>query len=877
MNITQSMAQYKQYVGIFSIGIILCCLWGLLASAQPPNKMPTVTPTPTETPSQYINLLKSLEKSLLAEQEKTQQLENQRAQMQQFAQKLEAELNAYKIQISAYNSLLLVPDTPIEELEHVRSTVRSALDNIEARLNEFHEGQRALEQERVKTQEQYALNQKQLNEFQSDSPETPLADAETQELLEKLQIFTDLLSEKQEIIDAIQGIYADLIAKFQDIQQDFTTLLNKFDTQIEEQKSRELFERKANPFALLGWKQFQLELEQLASHTSVWFSPKYWNERMTTLWNTNRLILFRFVLFFTITLFLLIRFRRFLAGVIENVSCERFPWRCLVCRVVQRSFLLFGVTLFLYVYLQTRALDESSEKPALIALHILMIVLFSDWLLNVLTLWKQKRGETAPGRLLFHVRICVLIIRYFAIVYVIIEAVLGSSSVILLVARALFEITLFVWSILFWELFRNTPQQLFSGGPAIRRQIRTLTVGLGYIIASSGLLIELAGYGLLAKYWYVSWGQTLIVLLWADVIILALREWEKDIQQMSETEQESLEKASHQFHWLVVRLSWVILPGLVLTGLLFAWGGRQYVLVGAGSVLTYPVPIGGLNLRLLGIIYAVLILLVTHVATRFWRRILKTRILVNSGLDMGVQVSITTISVYVFWFFGILWALNALGVGTTSLTVAFGALGIGLGFGLQSIFNNFISGLILLFDRAIEVGDVVEMNGQWGVIEKINVRSTVVRTYDNSALIIPNSDIVSTQMTNWTFQDVRVRRTIRVGVAYGSDVKLVEQTLYEIAEKHPRVLRDPAPMVLFADFGDSSLNFILRVWALLDYGLTTETEIRFDIDRLFRERHIEIPFPQRDVHIRSGMESFSAQQTTAVPVPEPDSEKQEKP
>jgi small-conductance mechanosensitive channel len=210
--------------------------------------------------------------------------------------------------------------------------------------------------------------------------------------------------------------------------------------------------------------------------------------------------------------------------------------------------------------------------------------------------------------------------------------------------------------------------------------------------------------------------------------------------------------------------------------------------------------------------------------------------------------------------------LNALGVGTTSLAVAFGALGIGLGFGLQSIFNNFMSGLILLFDRSIEVGDILEINGQWGFIEKINVRSTIVRTYDNSALIIPNSEILSTQVTNWTFRDARVRRKINIGVAYGTDVRLVEKTLYEIAEKHPRVMTNPAPMVLFSDFGASSLDFTLMVWTLLDYGLKTETEIRFEIDRIFAEKNIEIPFPQRDLHIRSGVEKL---------LPEQDSEKKE--
>jgi len=233
---------------------------------------------------------------------------------------------------------------------------------------------------------------------------------------------------------------------------------------------------------------------------------------------------------------------------------------------------------------------------------------------------------------------------------------------------------------------------------------------------------------------------------------------------------------------------------------------------------------------------------------------LRTRILVDSGLETGVQESITTIMVYVLWVVGILVSLTALGFSTTSLTVAFGALGVGLGFGLQNIFNNFVSGLILLFERPVQVGDVVEVNGTWGTITKINVRSTQVQTFDNASLIIPNSEFISKQVTNWSFKDLRLRRIITVGVAYGSDVELVRETLFEIVHKHTRILKDPKPEVLFTDFGDSALIFKLRFWSTIDYFIPTETDIRFEIDRLFRERNIQIPFPQRDIHIRSAVE-----------------------
>ena len=193
--------------------------------------------------------------------------------------------------------------------------------------------------------------------------------------------------------------------------------------------------------------------------------------------------------------------------------------------------------------------------------------------------------------------------------------------------------------------------------------------------------------------------------------------------------------------------------------------------------------------------------------TRLWRRILRQKILADSGLEIGLQESVTSISIYVLWTLGILWALKAFGVSTTSMAVAFGALGIGLGFGLQNIFNNFISGLILLLERPIQVGDTVEINGVWATVTRINVRSTVVQTFDNASLIIPNSEFISNQLTNWSFKDLRLRRKIIVGVAYGSDVERVRETLLEIARNNALVLDTPQPDVYFSDFADSALIF----------------------------------------------------------------------
>jgi potassium efflux system protein len=302
---------------------------------------------------------------------------------------------------------------------------------------------------------------------------------------------------------------------------------------------------------------------------------------------------------------------------------------------------------------------------------------------------------------------------------------------------------------------------------------------------------------------------------------------------------------------VVIWIGWLTWATGALIGVIIAWGGRRPVILEFFEKLNSPFAVGNLRFQLTGFVYASLILLMTHGVSRIWRFIFKNKILARTGLESGLQESITTIAVYILWILGILIALHVFGLNTTSLAVAFGALGIGLGFGLQNIFNNFISGVILLFERPIQVGDAIEINGTWASVKKINVRSTVVQTWDNASLIIPNSEFISKEVINWSFKDMRLRRNINVGVAYGSDVELVRTSLMEVAENTRQVLKYPKPNVLFTDFGDSALIFRLRVWTLIDYMLEVETAIRFEIDRLFRERGIVIAFPQQDIHLKT--------------------------
>ncbi|NCD25396.1 MAG: mechanosensitive ion channel [Deltaproteobacteria bacterium] len=240
--------------------------------------------------------------------------------------------------------------------------------------------------------------------------------------------------------------------------------------------------------------------------------------------------------------------------------------------------------------------------------------------------------------------------------------------------------------------------------------------------------------------------------------------------------------------------------------------------------------------------------------TKAWKAIMENEQLRWKNIDHGAAASLQRIGIYCMWLLFILVSLNLLGISLTNFAVIAGGLSVGIGFGMQTMISNFISGLILLFDRSIQAGDVIEINGLWAQVESVNIRNTVVRTYENAKIFVPNSDLIANQVTNWTYRnDVRIRRDIAVGVAYGSDVQLVKKLLVEAAEEHPAVLSAPAPWVIFNNFGASSLDFILRLWVRhVDFSASAPSEIREAIDAKFREAGVEIPFNQMDVHLRPG-------------------------
>jgi small-conductance mechanosensitive channel len=296
---------------------------------------------------------------------------------------------------------------------------------------------------------------------------------------------------------------------------------------------------------------------------------------------------------------------------------------------------------------------------------------------------------------------------------------------------------------------------------------------------------------------------------------------------------------------------------IAISGLLSVWGISDSTTDGAHSILNLGITIQDHKITVGIILTAIIFLYASLFASWLIQRILDEEVYPRKRVEAGVGISINRLIHYAFVIIGSIIALSTIGIGLQSLAVLMGAFGIGIGFGLQNIVNNFASGLILLFERSIKVGDVVQISGEWGTIKNLGLRATVVETFNRSELIVPNSDLVSSTVTNWTLTNQLIRIIVNVGVAYGSDTEKVIKILDQVADEHSLVLRFPKPMVLFTGFGNSSLDFELRVFVDgMDHFLKVKSDLHVEIDHLFRENNIEIPFPQNDIHLRTIDEPF---------------------
>jgi small-conductance mechanosensitive channel len=399
-------------------------------------------------------------------------------------------------------------------------------------------------------------------------------------------------------------------------------------------------------------------------------------------------------------------------------------------------------------------------------------------------------------------------------------------------------------------LLRDPRLRAIGGGDALRLrragQLAVLFLGVAFAAGIAGY----ADFGVLL-------GEGTLRVAYLGVAIFAcMRVLQVALRVALETEGaqriQVLQRRARRIHETGDRLlRWLAIGALAYGGLVcFELEGPA--LAFAGVVLTTPLAIGTVEISL-GDLAAFGI----SIAASYWiagviRAVLEDEVFPRVTLPRGVPNALAAASRYAILLLGFLFAVAAAGAELSRFAVLAGAFGVGIGFGLQNVVNNFISGLILLFERPVQVGDQVEFGGVLGEVRRIGIRSSTIRTFQGAEVIVPNGNLISESLTNWTLSDERRRIELAVGVAYGSDPERVITLLRDVALAHPQVLRDPEPLALFLGFGASSLDFELRAWVgELDLFLATKSELATAVYRALRDANIEIPFPQQDLHVRS--------------------------
>ena len=271
------------------------------------------------------------------------------------------------------------------------------------------------------------------------------------------------------------------------------------------------------------------------------------------------------------------------------------------------------------------------------------------------------------------------------------------------------------------------------------------------------------------------------------------------------------------------------------------------------SLSTPLFTIGSSAFTIWTMIYLILATVILIVLASQMSKLIAHKLLARSRFELGVRVAVGSIVKYVLLVVGFVVILQTAGINLSSLTILLGALGVGIGFGLQNITNNFVSGLIILFERPIKVGDRIEVADVAGDVVDISMRATTIITNDNISIIVPNSQFISETVINWSYTDRSVRFNFPVNVSYREDPENIRKVLLEIARDNPGVLKNPVPDVLFSDYDDSAMKFNLRVWTreYVNRPGVLKSQLYYEIARRFRAQGIEIPYPQRDVHIKS--------------------------
>jgi len=758
-------------------------------------------------------------------------------------QALEAEKQSYremeeqnKIHMNgmeSFRNLLIVPDINISVLRKSVEDISVSLSMVKSNIEKLTDRASSTTKIIATTREKTAFVTERIQALKE-------AEDKQNSYIANLKSYETILKKQEKVLSSLDEIIAKQLTMNRSLESSFQELSDAFKKQINDQKGKVLFQREQVPVKTFSVKAWTNEFLTIAA----FFKEVVSGRLFVAKWTVFKKQITPAALLMVLSLAIL----SILCLKTVTVARQKQWYQAIIAKrtgyplvILEHSIVPALLLLAAKVLLGT---EFHIIFPDLLnfTLFFLMVFLVTRIASDALQLIVNESKLFFFTALYYWRKLFCNGLRIYAGIFLFVYWFISPQSVLLCPLRILSEILLTAGVFLFWNRYEGLKQKALTPG---EKYINWATKAL----VLAGLFLELAGYTHFTSWWYTSLGLSMVVACLCGILYYAIADIDKKFIDRFEPESKKSFGISYPLYWMLSNAIYFLITAFALVGIAFSWGTGEAFLRGSALVFTKQIPIGNASLSLSGIVAALVVIVLTYLLVWFWKKLMDEHILKESGLSTGARDSIITISVYLVWTGGILISLGVLGLNTTSMAFAFGALGIGLGFGLQNIFNNFISGLILLFERPIQVGDVVEVGGNWGEVKKINVRSTLVQTYTTASLIIPNSEFISAQVTNWSHSDQKVRRDLPVGVAYGSDTELVQQLLLKAADNVKEVRNTPyRPAVQFINFGDSSLDFRLRFWSVLDDFVAGESRLRFEIDRLFRENNIQIPFPQRDIH-----------------------------
>ena len=838
----------------YRLSIALCilavfCCWAPAANAE--ERDSTISLGQMEKP---------LDKALASHGAQLEELKSHRKRLEDLREKIRTETDSFRSLYIANSQLLLESQPRIETVENAVGENRLALGVLGEHIEDLEDPIKSISDFNRQTTDRIEMVRGQIEEIR----ESRLSEARKKLLEEAALEVLGVLEEKKQLGEQVQAEYGQLLNDLNAGMEVFKAINEKLKNRLEILKRTSLMKR-FDPLRDFTAKALAEEIKSAVERVVSVFRSSTWE----VLWARSRLGGSEKWAFFFGGLLLIVVVQGPLRSVLMRIEAKcKGPERCyrgLAAYLIRHSLPFLCLTSFFGAYYFFRSFGfYKSFRFSLFNIG-LDRVLFLIFLILTTTRWgldylrHATAGPPTPLQTFVSLRLgrFLRFLRTFLIAGVILLWIVGAGALTSWTLKSLASAAALAWTVFFWRGAKRVSDRTVREGHAVLgRKWVALLRAWTFLVFGGSLALNLLGYRSLGGRWFVSWSDTAILLFWGWIGLNAFREWGRTLIAKNGEEPFRAKTSSRHLRWSLFQSSRAAFFLIVAAAIAHVWDPAGMLRAHLVDIFGFTIAIGSLQLSVKGTLYAGAIVFATLVGARIGRSLMKEKVLDKRSFERGLEDSILTIASYLIWALGLLLALGSLGVDASSLAVVFGALSIGIGFGLQNIFNNFISGLILLFERPVQVGDYVEIDGQWAEVRKINVRATVVQTFDNASKIIPNSDFISKQVTNWSFKDKRIRLNMEVGVAYGSDVELVMNTLAEIIEKDPEALKYPRPEVLFLDHGDSALIFRLRFWTHVEQYWSAPSRIRCEIDRRFRELDIEIAFPQRDLHIRSMPEGF---------------------